>query len=163
MIEHEQIENTLLEKEIMMELTHPFLVSMDYVFQSETRLYFIMPFIRGGELYQIFLENKRFEEDVVRFFAAQIILAIGELHKNGFMHRDLKLENVMMEEDGYLKVIDYGLAKNFSPGSDFATSFCGTPDYIAPEMIEGKGHDFSVDWWAVGVMIYEMRIGVTPF
>jgi serine/threonine protein kinase len=98
----------------------------------------------------------------VKFYAAQIVLAVGELHNKGIMHRDLKLENIMVDEDGYLKLIDYGLAKNVSEGQ-LATSYCGTPEYIAPEMVDGTGHDFSVDWWAVGVLVYEMLIGVTPF
>lgn len=121
-----------------------------------------MPFVRGGELYKIFQSQKRFPEADVRFYAAQIILAVGELHNKGIMHRDLKLENIMVEEDGYLKLIDYGLAKTVTEGQ-LATSYCGTPEYIAPEMVDGSGHDFSVDWWAVGVLIYEMLIGVTPF
>jgi serine/threonine protein kinase len=98
----------------------------------------------------------------VKFYAAQIVLAVGELHNKGIMHRDLKLENIMVDEDGYLKLIDYGLAKNVSEGQ-LATSYCGTPEYIAPEMVDGTGHDFGVDWWAVGVLVYEMLIGVTPF
>ena len=121
-----------------------------------------MPFVRGGELYKIFQSQNRFPEADVRFYAAQIILAVGELHNKGIMHRDLKLENIMVDEDGYLKLIDYGLAKTVTEGQ-LATSYCGTPEYIAPEMVDGSGHDFSVDWWAVGVLIYEMLIGVTPF
>ena len=98
----------------------------------------------------------------MKFYTAQIVLAVGELHNKGIMHRDLKLENIMVDEDGYLKLIDYGLAKNVSEGQ-LATSYCGTPEYIAPEMVDGTGHDFGVDWWAVGVLVYEMLIGVTPF
>lgn len=78
------------------------------------------------------------------------------------MHRDLKLENILVGEDGYLKIIDYGLAKLLN-GTQLAKTFCGTPEYLAPEMVENKGHDFSVDWWALGVLIYELMIGVTPF
>ena len=146
----------------MFEADHPFLVGMDYMFQSETRLYFVMPFVRGGELYKIFQNQKRFPEEVVRFYAAQIVLALGELHSKGIMHRDLKLENIMVDEDGYLKLIDYGLAKTVKD-DDLAMSYCGTPEYIAPEMVDGTGHDMTVDWQAVGILIYEMLIGVTPF
>ena len=78
------------------------------------------------------------------------------------MHRDLKLENILVGEDGYLKIIDYGLAKLLN-GTQLAITFCGTPEYLAPEMVENKGHDFSVDWWALGILIYELMIGVTPF
>ena len=121
-----------------------------------------MPFVRGGELYKIFQEQKRFPEEVVRFYIAQIIMALGELHSKGIMHRDLKLENIMVDENGYIKLIDYGLAKIIAD-DELAMSYCGTPEYLAPEMVDNKGHDMTVDWWAVGILIYEMLIGVTPF
>jgi len=111
LLEYNQVENTKLEKDILFSCDHPFLVGMDYLFQSETRLYFVMPFIQGGELYKIFKARKRLDEDTVRFYAAQIIMAVGYLHKKGIMHRDLKLENILVDSTGYLKIIDYGLAK----------------------------------------------------
>lgn len=90
------------------------------------------------------------------------MLAINELHTKGIMHRDLKLENILVDEKGYLKIIDYGLAKILG-GNELATSYCGTPEYLAPEMVDGQGHDKTVDWWALGVLMYEMLTGMTPF
>ena len=90
------------------------------------------------------------------------MLALGELHKKDIMHRDLKLENIMVDEKGYLQLIDYGLAKTVND-SELAMSYCGTPEYLAPEMVDSTGHDKTVDWWAIGILIYELLIGVTPF
>jgi len=121
-----------------------------------------MPFVQGGELYKIFQKEKRFPEEVVRFYVAQIVMALGYLHSKGIAHRDLKLENVLIDQDGYVKIIDYGLAKIIKE-DDLAMSFCGTPEYLAPEMVTHSGHDMNVDWWALGVLTYELLIGVTPF
>ena len=120
--------------DIMKELEHPFLVGMDYLFQNEFRLYFVMPFIRGGELYQIYLKHKRFSENVVKFIAAQMVLALGYLHKQNIAHRDLKLENILIDTEGYIKLIDYGLGSRLKDDAE-SMSFCGTPEYLAPEMI----------------------------
>ena len=100
---------------------------------SEMRLFFVMPFIRGGELYRFFKSKKRFKEQEVKFYAVQIALALGYLHKKGIVHRDLKLENILVDMKGYLKIIDFGLAKILDSGS--TKTYCGTPEYLAPEMI----------------------------
>lgn len=137
---------------------------MDFLFQNEMRLYFVMPFIQGGELYKILKNEKKFKEDVVIFYSIQLIMAIDYLHNKNIIHRDLKLENIMIDVEGYIKIIDYGLAKKLDETvEDEATTYCGTPEYLAPEMVARSGHDMSVDWWAIGVLMYEMLFGMTPF
>ena len=121
-----------------------------------------MPFVGGGELYKILKSKKILPEATVKFYATQIIIGIGKLHEQNIMHRDLKLENLLVDERGYIKIIDFGLAKMLVEGQD-ARTYCGTMEYFAPEVIARTGHDMSVDWWAVGVLIFEMLFSVTPF
>jgi len=121
-----------------------------------------MNFIRGGELFTHLNKVRWFPEYRAKFYAAQIITAIGYLHKKHIIYRDIKPENILMGEDGYLFLADFGLAKEMS-GVDMATSFCGTPEYLAPEIVKNVGHNHAVDWWAIGILIYEMIVGFPPF
>lgn len=137
---------------------------MDHVFAKATRIYFIMAFVQGGELFKHLSEQRRFSESMVKFYAAQIALALGYLHKSNIYYRDLKPENILLGLDGYILLADFGLAKiNLMEDGDEPNSFCGTPEYLSPEMIVGSGHDHTLDWWALGVLVYEMIIGIPPF
>mmetsp|Transcript_17390 Transcript_17390/g.20187 ORF Transcript_17390/g.20187 Transcript_17390/m.20187 type:complete len:299 (+) Transcript_17390:832-1728(+) len=163
LIEKGQIQNTKNEKEILLSIEHPFLLGMDFVFQNDYRIYFFLDYIKGGNLFENLYAVKRFEENVVKFFAAQLALAIGCLHENKVVHRDLKPENVLVGEDGFIKLADFGLAKFLLDNKEETYSFCGTAEYLAPEILEMKGHDYCVDWWTLGILIYELRIGRPPF
>lgn len=136
---------------------------MDYVFQKAFRIYFIMDFIQGGELFKHLSDQKRFAESKAKFYAAQIALALGYLHDSKIIYRDLKPENILINTDGYIMLADFGLAKITANSTSEPNSFCGTPEYLSPEMIVGSGHDFTTDWWALGILIYEMIIGIPPF
>jgi serum/glucocorticoid-regulated kinase 2 len=162
LLDMDQVQSTILEKKILQSLEHPFLVGMVFCFQTEERIYFIMPFIRGGELFQHLRTEKFFKEDKVRFYAASMGLALEYLHTHGIVYRDIKPENILIGEDGYLKLIDFGMAKMLK-GNEKAMSFCGTPEYLAPEIITGEGHNKAADWWSYGVLLYEMLFGIPPF
>ena len=162
LIDQDQIECTLLEKKILQNLDYPFLVGMVFCFQTEERIYFIMPFVQGGELFQHLKNEKYFKEEKVKFYASIIGLSLEYLHNNEIIYRDIKPENILIDADGYLKLIDFGLAKILE-NDEKATSFCGTPEYLAPEIIEGKGHGKSADWWSYGILIYELLFGISPF
>lgn len=161
-LENDQVESTKLEKDILLKAKHPFFVKMAYIFQTEQKIYFVMNFIRGGELFTHLQNEKRFKEERTRFYSAQIISAIGYLHKKKIIYRDIKPENILMGEDGYLYLADFGLAKEMT-NRDFTSSFWGTPEYLAPEIIQNKGHNHAVDWWSIGILIYEMIVGFPPF
>ena len=151
------------ERDILLKSNHPFLLGMDYVFQNDLRIYFFLDFIKGGNLYVNLFKVKRFSEETCKFYAGQLVLALGILHTHKIVHRDLKPENVLLCEDGYIKLADFGLAK-FLTGPDKTTNtFCGTPEYLAPEIIKNSAHSFAVDWWTLGVLIYELSTGRPPF
>jgi serum/glucocorticoid-regulated kinase 2 len=162
-IEHESIESLQLEKLILVQVNHPFIIGLNYVFQKSYRIYFIMDFIQGGELFKHLTDEKRFSEYKAKFYSAQIALALGYLHGSNIVYRDLKPENILLNKDGYIMLADFGLAKIIAQNGENPNSFCGTPEYLSPEMIEGSGHDHTLDWWALGILIYEMIIGIPPF
>jgi serine/threonine protein kinase len=148
-----------LEKLILLQVSHPFIVQMQFVFQREFRVYFVLDYLAGGELFHYMHKERRFEESKVVFYVLQIALALDHLHKSKILYRDLKPENILVDTDGYLKLSDFGLAKQAIESN----TFCGTPEYISPEMLAGKGHSYTADWWALGVLTYEMLTGVPPF
>jgi serine/threonine protein kinase len=122
-----------------------------------------MKFIKGGELFHQLAKEKRFPEARVKFYATQIILGLGHLHTMSIIYRDIKPENILLDSDGYLLLADFGLAKTLASPDQLATSFCGTPEYLAPEIIKNVGHNHAVDWWSIGILIYEMIVGFPPF
>lgn len=144
----------------------PFLVKLYYAFQTDAKLHLILEYIRGGELFTHLFKRERFNENEVRFYTAEITLALEHLHQLGIIYRDIKLENILLDQDGHICLCDFGLSKEFhvSNNEKRTYSFCGTIEYMAPELIQGEqGHGFAVDWWSLGVLTYELLTGASPF
>ncbi|CAB3411331.1 unnamed protein product [Caenorhabditis bovis] len=142
---------------------YPFLVGLHSCFQTESRLFFVIEFVPGGDLMFHMQQQRKLPEDHARFYSGEIILALHFLHSRGIIYRDLKLDNVLIDAEGHIKLTDYGMCKeNVNPG-DLTSTFCGTPNYIAPEILRGEDYGFSVDWWALGVLMFEMMAGRSPF
>lgn len=152
------------ERRLLDKLRHPFICQLHFNFQTASRLYLILDYCPGGELFTQIGINQRFSERRTRFYTAELVLVLGYIHTHGVAYRDLKPENVLLDNEGHVQLIDFGLSKEGLDVADKLTySFCGTPEYLAPEIIEGNGHGVAVDWWSLGMVVFEMLTGLPPW
>ncbi|XP_064270109.1 ribosomal protein S6 kinase alpha-2 isoform X4 [Passer domesticus] len=152
-----------MERDILAEVNHPFIVKLHYAFQTEGKLYLILDFLRGGDLFTRLSKEVMFTEEDVKFYLAELALALDHLHGLGIIYRDLKPENILLDEEGHIKITDFGLSKESIDHDKRAYSFCGTIEYMAPEVVNRRGHTQSADWWSFGVLMFEMLTGSLPF
>lgn len=141
---------------------HPFLVNLHSCFQSESRLYFVMEYVCGGDL-MWHIQHGRFTLEQARFYACEVLLGLEYWHRNNIIYRDLKLDNILLTVDGHVKIADYGLCKEKMDYGMSTNTFCGTPEFMAPEILMEKPYGRAVDWWSFGVLIYEMIMGKVLF
>ncbi|KAM6467721.1 RAC-gamma serine/threonine-protein kinase isoform 7-T10 [Liasis olivaceus] len=159
----DEVAHTLTESRVLKNTRHPFLTSLKYSFQTKDRLCFVMEYVNGGELFFHLSRERVFSEDRTRFYGAEIVSALDYLHSGKIVYRDLKLENLMLDKDGHIKITDFGLCKEGITDAATMKTFCGTPEYLAPEVLEDNDYGRAVDWWGLGVVMYEMMCGRLPF
>lgn len=161
LVENGQESHTIAEYQLLRQLNHTFIVKIYQAMQDSKYVYFLMNLLPGGELMDLLDSQRHFPEPWTRFYGASVLSAFQVIHQKQIAYRDLKPENLVLDADGYCYVIDFGLAKKCDNGKTW--TFCGTPDYLAPEIIRGKGHDWGVDYWGLGVLLYELTHGYPPF
>lgn len=166
LLQERQVVNIFTERGILIRLIHPFIVSLQYAFQTEEKLFFVMDFCPGGDFFHYLQQKSKFPERVTRFYAAEIALALEAIHNCDIIHRDLKPENILITKDGHLKITDFGLSKwggNRTKKQLKAQTFLGSAPYLAPEILENQPYTKAVDWWAFGILITEMLTGLPAF
>jgi len=161
-IARKQVSHTKSEKNILMKIQHPFIVNLNYAFQTKDKLYMILDYINGGELFFHLKKEGRFAENRVKLYAAEIASALDHLHNLDIVYRDLKPENILLDAEGHICITDFGLSKQIET-TEGTHTFCGTPEYLAPEVLKGQGHGTPVDWWSLGTLLFEMLTGLPPF
>ena len=161
---NQQTKHTKEERKILEKIDYPFISKLYYAFQNEKKLFMITEYMPGGEMFYHLHMNDHFNENKARFYIAEIVLAINHLHKNNILYRDLKPENILLDELGHIKLTDFGLSKIMNNiEKDRTYTVCGTPIYVAPEVLTGQGYNKLVDWWSVGVLLYEFLAGYSPY
>ncbi|XP_041749012.1 serine/threonine-protein kinase Sgk2 isoform X1 [Coregonus clupeaformis] len=156
--------NIMAERNVLLKsMKHPFLVGLHYSFQTPEKLYFVMDYVNGGELFYHLQREHCFSEPRARFYTAEVASAIGYLHSLNIVYRDLKPENVLLDSEGHVVLTDFGLCKEGIDAESTTSTFCGTPEYLAPEVLKQQPYDHTVDWWCLGTVLYEMIYGLPPF
>jgi protein-serine/threonine kinase len=163
-IKRQQI-HTKTERDLMVKINCPFIVNIKSAFQDIAKLYIVSEFMQGGDMFYHMHDGKIiiFNNDKTRFYIMELVLALEFLHKNNMVYRDLKPENILLDAKGHIKLTDFGLSKILETESDKAFTICGTPQYLAPEILQKKGYNKAVDWWSLGCVMYEMLTGKIPF
>lgn len=159
-VKMKQVEHTNNEMIVLEQIQHPFIINLWGTFQDSTNLYMVMDFVPGGELFTLLRRSNRFPDPVAKFYAAEVALALNHLHSLDIIYRDLKPENILLNADGHIKVADFGFAKQCATTT---WTLCGTPDYLAPEIVNQQRYNKSVDWYALGVLMFEMLSGLPPY